>query len=266
LSLAVLAVFVVGLRHGADPDHLAAIDNLTRNANDRMPRASRFVGSLFAVGHSAMVILTAVAAAALGARIGHISEPVERAGELASIGVLLLMAGLNITTLMRGGSTTLRSRLLPKTLRDATHPLVAIPIGALFGLGFETSSQLVAYGTAFSSTKMSAGLLIGAVFCLGMICTDTLDSLLVARVVTTNGESAQHARRWWIIAVTLVALAVAGEEIMTVLGYPPPFDEITLSAITVVLLGATAISIGFGRRISASRRAAVVEVSSRNAP
>ncbi len=45
-----LIVFVIGMRHGAYPDHLAAIDNLKRNANDKMPRASRFVGTLFALG------------------------------------------------------------------------------------------------------------------------------------------------------------------------------------------------------------------------
>jgi high-affinity nickel-transport protein len=256
MTPAVLAVFVIGLRHGADPDHLAAIDNLTRNANDRMPRTSRFVGTLFAVGHSAMVLATAVLAAEVGARIGHLSDAFERAGALASIAVLLLMAVLNIVALARGQTATFRTRLLPRALREATHPLVAIPIGALFGVGFETSSQLVAYGAAFASTHVIDGFIIGGMFCLGMICTDTIDSLLVARVVTSGRANILNARRAWIAVVTLVALAVAGEETIEFLGYTPPLDELTLSAITVVTLLATAVFISARGRFAPAREEA----------
>lgn len=231
----------MGLRHGADPDHLAAIDNLTRNASEKMPRASRFVGSLFAFGHSGMVLAIAAAAALLGSRIGHMPATFERAGALASIVVLLLMAALNIVTLMRGTNTTFRSRLLPKLLRDAEHPLVAIPIGALFGLGFETSSQLIAYGAAFSSTHLTTGLGIGAAFCLGMICTDSVDSLLVTRVIASGRQNDTRARRAWIAVVTVIALAVAGKEIAEMFGYALPFDEITLSAATVVIMLLTVV-------------------------
>jgi nickel/cobalt transporter (NiCoT) family protein len=235
MTAAVLAVFVMGLRHGADPDHLAAIDNLTRNAGDRRPRASRFVGTLFAIGHSGMVLVSAAAAAALGSIVGHPSSLVETAGRLASIVVLLLMVGLNVSTLVRGSRATIRARLLPRPLREATHPLVAIPIGALFGLGFETSSQLLAYGTAFSSAHLGGGIVIGASFCLGMICTDTVDSLLVARVVRTGSRRAQ-VRRPWIVVVTLVALTVAMQQIVEFCGGSFPIDELVLSAMTVVAL------------------------------
>lgn len=243
-----LLVFVIGLRHGADPDHLAAIDNLTRNASDRMPRACRFVGSLFAFGHSGMVLVFATAAAVLGSRVGHLPAALSEAGAIASIVVLLLMAALNIATLVRGGGVTFRTRLLPKVLRDATHPLVAIPTGALFGLGFETSSQLVAYGAAFSSTHIANGLVIGGAFCVGMICTDTVDSLLVARVVATGSVGRVRARRIWITVVTAIALAVAAKEIADLLGVALPFDEVTLSAATVGILLATLVAIAIGNR------------------
>jgi len=245
---AAIAVFIIGLRHGADPDHLAAIDNLTRNANERMPRASRFVGSFFALGHSTMVLATAALAALLGAKLGHISNLVQTIGQIASIAVLLLMALLNLGVLMRGGTTTYRTRLLPKVFREATHVLVAIPTGALFGLGFETSSQLLAYGTAFSTAHLTDGLVIGLVFCLGMITTDTVDSLLVARVVTSGASEARHARRIWIAAVTFVALIVAIEEIRELLGGTPFIDELRLSAVTVAVLAATAATIGLSSR------------------
>ncbi|GAC1415445.1 MAG: nickel permease [Candidatus Velthaea sp.] len=254
MNEAALAVFIIGLRHGADPDHLAAIDNLTRNASERMPRSSRFVGTLFALGHSAMVLAAAALAGVLGARLGHASTAVETVGRIASIVVLLVMATLNVTMLARGGSTTFRSRLLPRGLREATHVLVAIPTGALFGFGFETSSQLVAYGTAFSSAHLGQGMLIGASFCFGMICTDTVDSLLVARVVASGAAEARNARRAWIAAVTLVALAVAAQEIVELLGGAPLVDELRLSAITIAVLAATAAGIALGNRTRAAAR------------
>jgi nickel/cobalt transporter (NiCoT) family protein len=243
-----LAVFVMGLRHGADPDHLAAIDNLTRNASEQMPRTSRFVGTFFALGHGAMIMATAALAAAIGAKVGHASAALERAGAIASIVVLLLMAVLNVIALIRSRATTVRSRLLPKALREARHPLIALPVGALFGLGFETSSQLVAYGVAFSSGHLVDGLLVGAAFCLGMIGTDTFDSLFVARVVATRRASSSWARRVWILVVTLVALAVAAEECASLLGVSSPVDELTLSGVTVGLLAATGIAVALVAR------------------
>jgi nickel/cobalt transporter (NiCoT) family protein len=248
MSGAVLAVLVIGLRHGADPDHLAAIDNLTRNCSERMPRGSRFVGTLFALGHAAMVLTTATGAALLGARIEHVSAALERAGAIASIVVLLLMAALNLVTLARGARTTFRARLLPRRLREATHPLVAVPTGALFGLGFETSSQLLAYGAAFSSAHAVDGLLLGAAFCLGMICTDTVDSVVVARIIGLGDARERRARRMWIGTVTAVALAVAVQESLALLGFPPPIEELALSAITVALIVAAAFVIGMSTR------------------
>lgn len=244
MSGPLLAVFVIGLRHGADPDHLAAIDNLTRNCSERMPRSSRFVGTLFALGHGAMVLATATGAALLGARLEHVSAALERAGAIASIAVLLLMAGLNLATLARGATTTVRTRLLPRRLREASHPLLAVPTGALFGLGFETSSQLLAYGAAFSSAHALDGFLLGATFCLGMICTDTVDSVAVARVVGRRSAGELRARRVWIGTVTLIALAVAAQESLVLAGISPPVDELALSAITVALIAAAALGIG----------------------
>lgn len=255
MSGAILAVLVIGIRHGADPDHLAAIDNLTRNCSERMPHGSRFVGTLFALGHAAMVLATATGAALLGSRIEHVSAALERAGAIASIAVLLLMAALNLATLARGTRTTIRARLLPRRLREATHPLVAVPTGALFGLGFETSSQLLAYGAAFSSARILDGLVLGAAFCLGMICTDTVDSVVVARVVGSGGSRAMRARRVWIATVTLIALAVAVQETLVLLRISPPVDELGLSTISVGLIAATALAIGVTTRLQRTEAA-----------
>src|SRR3974377_376003 len=89
-------VFALGLRHGADPDHLAAIDNVTRNSYARMPFLSRFVGTLFALGHSIMVLAIAAVVGVLGTRFAAHSQVVELAGTWLSIAILVLLAGANI--------------------------------------------------------------------------------------------------------------------------------------------------------------------------
>ncbi len=207
-----------------------------------MPRASRFVGTLFAFGHAGMVLSIALMAATLGSHVMATSSELERAGSIASIAVLCAMVVWNLVTLARPTvGRPSRAAFLPRALRDARNPLVAIPIGALFGLGFETSSQLVAYGAAFSSAHAATGFAIGVAFCGGMIVTDTLDSLFVARIVGGDPAAAARSRRPWIVVVTLVALAVAALRIVELLGGSPPLDEALLSALTVALLAGTAL-------------------------
>lgn len=253
MSGALWAVFAIGLRHGADPDHLAAIDNLTRNAAETMPRSSRFVGTLFALGHALMVIALAACAGALGGRVAHVSSTLERIGAFGGIVVLVLMVALNLASLRStGAAPSLRARLLPSVLRDARHPAMAIPTGMLFGLGFETSTQLLAYGLAFSGAQAVDGLAVGGVFCFGMICTDTFDSLFVARFVTGSAPRARAGRHAWILVTTAIALVVAANEALDLAGLHAPIDELTLSALTVIALLLTAAVTALRR--SSSRR------------
>jgi high-affinity nickel-transport protein len=144
IGVGAFAVFALGLRHGADPDHLAAIDNLTRNSFERKPWLSRFCGSLFAGGHSVMVLSIAALVGILGTHLGRYGPAIETAGTWISIVVLVAIALLNLRQL-RGGDGRLagvKTRFLPRVLREATSPWVALPVGVLFGFGFETSSQV----------------------------------------------------------------------------------------------------------------------------
>ena len=232
-------VFALGLRHGADPDHLAAIDNVTRNSYARMPFLSRFVGTLFALGHSAMVLAIAAVVGALGARFAAHSHVVELIGTWLSILILVVLAAANVRQLM-GGSAKMagvRTRMLPKRLRDGTSALLAIPIGVLFGFGFETSSQIATYTIAFSvQAGIWGALIVGAAFCLGMICTDTLDSILVHRLVSYHAGDLPRVVRVWIWCVTIIAVFVAAYELAQVLGWKPPFDDVAVSGGIVALL------------------------------
>src|SRR5471032_2416426 len=85
LGASAFTVFALGLRHGADPDHLAAIDNLTRNGVSAGRRLSKFFGTLFAGGHSIMVLSIAALAGLLGSRIAVKGELIETIGTWVSI-------------------------------------------------------------------------------------------------------------------------------------------------------------------------------------
>ena len=91
ISLGAFAVFALGLRHGADPDHIAAIDNLTRNAFDERPRMSRFCGALFAGGHSVMVLGIATLVGILGKPLAAHGSLIESIGTWISIVILVMI-------------------------------------------------------------------------------------------------------------------------------------------------------------------------------
>jgi high-affinity nickel-transport protein len=225
IGAGLFAVFALGLRHGADPDHLAAIDNLTRNSFDRRPWLSRFVGTLFAGGHSIMVLSIAALVGLLGSHFQAQGALIEQIGTWISIVVLIAIAGLNLQQLRNGGTRLVgaKTRLLPRALREATSPWIAVPVGLLFGFGFETSSQIAAYALAFGvNSGLIGALFVGAAFCVGMICTDTLDSVLVHRLVSDRSSVQPRTMRVWIVSVTIVALGVAAYELAGVLGFAPP--------------------------------------------
>ena len=233
-------VFALGLRHGADPDHLAAIDNVTRNGVSVGARASRFAGTLFAGGHSIMVLTIAGIIGLLGSRFSAHGALVESVGTWVSIVTLFAIAALNARQLTTGAHTRsggIKAALIPRVLRMATNPLAAIPIGLLFGLGFDTSSQIATYALAFTvGGGLVASMVIGLVFSFGMAVTDTLDSLLVYKLCARAPLEAVRATRVWVIAVTGLALSVGGYELAQMLGWRSPLPDIAVSGMLIAAL------------------------------
>ena len=229
----ILAAFLLGLRHGADPDHVAAIDNLTRGSAGR--RWAGFVGTFFAGGHACMVIAITLLIA-FAERFFVLDSRVEVAGTWLSVAILLAMAAANVRRLFDPSATSpagFRTRMLSGILRPGTSALVAIPIGFLFGLGFETPSQIAAYLIMVSGGP-GAILAIGAAFGLGMMVTDTADSLFVARLLRSSGGARNG--RLWLWAVTVSAVAVASIEIAQLAGVPMVLGELQTSAVLILAL------------------------------
>jgi nickel/cobalt transporter (NiCoT) family protein len=213
LSL-VAVVFVLGLKHGLDPDHLAAIDGLTRfNAADR-PRLSRWSGLLFSAGHGVVVTAIALAVATLAAEW---RAPVwlEDAGTWISIAFLALLGWANLAAVLRtprGEAVRpvgLRSRLFARLAR-AEHPVLVAAVGAAFALSFDTVSQAVLFSiTGSSLAGWVFATSLGLVFTAGMMATDGLNGLWVSRLLERSDAQRAIASRVMGAAIGTVALAIA---------------------------------------------------------
>jgi high-affinity nickel-transport protein len=201
----VVLVFALGLRHGFDPDHLVAIDGLTRSSR------SRWCGLFFSLGHGVAVTLIGVAVA-IAATEWQAPAWLEQAGAWISISVLLALGFANLAMLLRIRGDVrvplvgLRGRWLADRLARSSHPAVIASAGAAFALSFDTVSHALAFsltGATMAGTLFAA--LLGAVFTLGMVLTDAVNGLWVAKMMS----GAAAASRWMSAAVAGLCLLIA---------------------------------------------------------
>jgi high-affinity nickel-transport protein len=234
-----LAVFGLGMRHGFDADHIAAIDNVTRRLVS-LGRQSASVGFWFAMGHSSVVF---VAAMVLGAGAYALIEPgsdfltfAEVWGPAFSGFFLLTVAALNAGTLRR---LTRRSQGRPDPsgpaprgffARAAASPGVTRPshmlfVGMLFGLGFDTATSVALIITAGVAT--GTGLSFAAFACLpllfaaGMASVDTTDGVLMSRAYRWSTDQPGRRIRYDIVVTTatiVIGLAVAFVQLASAYG------------------------------------------------
>ena len=207
-------VFLLGLKHGFDPDHLAAIDGLTRyNAGSR-PRLSRWSGLLFSAGHGLVVTLVAVTVATVAVE-WRAPQWLEDTGAWISIGFLTALGLANLAAVLRTprGEVVrpagLRSRLFAR-FTQAGHPVLIAAVGAAFALSFDTISQAVLFsvtGSQLAGWVFAA--LLGLIFTSGMIATDALNGLWVSRLLRRADARAAIASRVMSLAIAALALAIA---------------------------------------------------------
>ena len=204
MSLVAL-VFALGLKHGLDPDHLVAIDGFTRTTR------SRWCGLFFSLGHGLVVTLTAVAVALIAAA-WQAPAWLEHTGTWISIAVLVTLGGANIAMALRtprGRPVALvgvRSRFLPARVAEASHPAVIAAVGAAFAVSFDTISNALVFSVA-SGWAFAA--ILGLVFTAGMVFTDALNGLWIARLVRRADARAAAASRYMSIAIGVLCFAIA---------------------------------------------------------
>lgn len=207
-------VFLLGMRHGFDADHLATIDGLTRlNTLQRRPFA-RYCGMLFSLGHGAVVM-------AIAAGVGLASERWEAPSWLAafgawlSIGFLLALAIVNLRAVLSTAPDQavalvgVKGRFLGRLTRAGSPGGVAA-VGALFALSFDTVSQSALFAvTAAQFGGLGHALALGGLFMLGMLATDGLNGWWIAHLLRRADQGAAIASRVMSVAVSAVSLGVA---------------------------------------------------------
>ena len=207
LGTALLA-YGFGLRHAVDADHIAAIDNVTRRLmqGGRQPVT---VGLFFALGHSSVVVLASIAVALASSALNERFAEYRGLGAVLSTAIsalfLLAIAALNLAMLrgiwrafrrVRAGGPyveatfdllTGRGGLLARLFRPLfalmTTPWLMLPLGFLFGLGFDTATEvallaLSAEGAA-QGLPLASVLVLPALFTAGMTLVDTTDGVLM---------------------------------------------------------------------------------------
>lgn len=257
--------FLLGLRHGMDPDHLAVVDNLTRFNADRAPGRARWCGLFFSLGHGAMVTLVA-ALLALAASARQIPAWVETGGNVISIAFLLVIGALNLLALARAtphdvvAPRGLRASLAGGLLRRASrvsHPLLISLIGAAFAISMDTMSQAAVFSLAASGEfAWGVALLLGLIFTLGMLVVDGANGLWVYRLIASSTRQSQVWSRRLTLAIALLSLGLAVFGVARLLN--PHLDawhdhQALALGVAGTLLLAAVWGIGQWRRIAALR-------------
>ncbi len=232
LGTALLA-WVFGLRHAVDADHIAAIDNVVRKLM-REGRPARDVGLYFSLGHCTVVILACIAIAATAAELGEAKAIGSVVGTAVSSAFLLLIAGINLVILRgvwcgfrrvrMGGRLVeedldmllsgrgLLARLFRPLFRVIRRSWHMYPLGFLFGLGFDTATEVGLLGIAASESAQGMPhwqmLIFPALFTAGMTLADTADSALM--VGAYGWASVRPMRKlWYNLTITAASVAVA---------------------------------------------------------
>ena len=209
-----LVILLLGMKHGFDADHLAAIDGLTRyNARVR-PRLARAAGMLFSLGHGLVVVGVALGVSVL-AQAWHAPAWLEAFGAWVSIGLLTLLALLNIVAVLRTPREQVaqvqgwRSGVFARLLR-AGNPWMVMGVGTLFALSVDTVSQAALFAlTASQFGGWQPALVLALLFVAGMLLVDGVNGAWIARLVERSDRSARVASRVMALAVSGVGLLTA---------------------------------------------------------
>jgi nickel/cobalt transporter (NiCoT) family protein len=248
LGTALLA-WIFGLRHAVDADHIAAIDNVVRKLmqEGRRPVSAGF---FFSLGHSTIVVLATMAIAGTTAAMRDRLEAFKAIGGMIGTSVsaafLLLIALINLIILRDvwrgfrhvagGGSLSaahsdaltaaggMLARFCRPLFRSVTRSWHMYPLGFLFGLGFDTATEVALLGIAASQAAQGMPpwqtLIFPALFTAGMALVDTADSILM---VGAYGWAFVRPLRklWYNLTITgasvLIALLIGGLEALGLL-------------------------------------------------
>ncbi|MFJ7910611.1 HoxN/HupN/NixA family nickel/cobalt transporter [Kitasatospora sp. NPDC096204] len=248
-----LTAYTLGMRHAFDADHIAAIDNTTRKLMGQGKRPLS-VGFWFSLGHSSIVFgLCALLAFGIRSLAGQLESDDSTLHEMTGLigvtvsGTFLLLLGLinlgafngilKVFRRMRHGDYDeaelerqlerrgLMNRILGRVTRAVTKPWHMYPVGLLFGLGFDTATEVsllvLAGGAAAFSLPWYALLTLPILFAAGMSLLDTIDGSFM-NFAYEWAFSKPVRKIYYNLTVTglsvLVALVIGSIELIGLLG------------------------------------------------
>jgi nickel/cobalt transporter (NiCoT) family protein len=264
-----ITAYTLGLRHAFDADHIAAIDNTTRKlmAEGQRPLS---VGFFFSLGHSTIVFALGALvvfgvrglSGALEADSSTLHQATGLIGPAISGGFLLLIGLLNLAILLNVmrigrelregkldeaelerelGSRGLMNRVFGRATRAIRKPWHMYPLGCLFGLGFDTATEVgllvLAGGAAASGLPFYAILCLPILFAAGMSLFDTIDGAFMN--FAYGWAFSQPVRKlFYNITVTglsvVVALLIGSIELLGVLDI---IEDVNLNLVGYLVVG-----------------------------
>ena len=241
-----ILAYTLGLRHAFDADHIAAVDNTTRkliadNLDNGMDRKPLSVGFWFSLGHSTIVFaLSLLLALGVKALVGPVEDerstlhtvtaligPSVSGIFLWILGILNLVALVGIIKVFRDirrghydeaalekhlDSRGFMNRFLGGLTKSVTKPWHIYPIGVLFGLGFDTATEVgllvLAGGAAAFNLPFYAVLVLPILFAAGMCLMDTTDGVFMNYAY--GWAFAKPVRKvFYNLTITSISVAVA---------------------------------------------------------
>ncbi|MCF6766998.1 metal transporter [Thiotrichales bacterium 19S11-10] len=218
----VFVAFLLGLRHGFDADHIVAIDNVTRQlAIDKKYHMT--TGTFFALGHSSIVVIMTVLLISGISIFQNESSVVMQSGayigSFASTIFLWLMVLINGLFIIKTLKNTkldhhnhFLSKLAKPLLKSINKPYKMYFVGFIFGLGFDTATEIALLGLAASSyihgNSISIILLLPLAFALGMALVDSLSAGIMAKLVLLANNNQSYYRRYQ-LTISSVALVIS---------------------------------------------------------
>ncbi|MBV9274820.1 MAG: HoxN/HupN/NixA family nickel/cobalt transporter [Verrucomicrobia bacterium] len=231
-----LLAYTFGLRHAVDADHIAAIDNVTRKLMQEGKRPIT-VGFFFSLGHSTIVVIVSLIVYLTAFAAKDRMEILKGFGELVgtsisaffliSIAIINLIILRNVWTVFKkvrsGGAVPesgqdaltgggLISRMFRPLFQMLNSPWQMYPVGFLFGLGFDTATEVALLGisaaAAAKNLPLASVAVFPALFTAGMILVDTTDGILM---VGAYGWAFINPIRkmYYNLTVTFASVAVA---------------------------------------------------------
>lgn len=231
-----LVIYGLGLRHAVDADHIAAIDNVTRKLM-QMKQRPVSVGFFFAMGHSTVVIIAAAAVAVAATLLNGFDSFQNVSGVIGtsvSALFLLIIAAMNIVIFVsiyksyrrvRAGGTYIEedldlllnnrgflSRIFRPVFKLVTKSWHMFPLGFLFGLGFDTATEVAMFGV--SAAQAAKGISIEAImvfpvlFAAGMSLIDTTDGVMMLGAYDWAFVKPMR-KLYYNMTITLVSVIVA---------------------------------------------------------